>query len=87
MTNTADTSTVTVRCRLVGELRQYLQSDSRGEGSVQLQSPATVAGLLEQLGLPERHLLIAGLNGEKVPHTATLNDGDELTIVAPMEGG
>ena len=43
--------------------------------------------VLERLELPERQLLITGLNGTKVPHDTVLNEGDEVTVVAPMTGG
>lgn len=80
-------STVTVRCRLVGELRRYLPGGTGGEGPMQLPASATIDDLLERLRIPERHLLVVGVNGTKAAHTVVLNDGDEVTIVAPMTGG
>ena len=79
--------TLTLQCRLVGELRRYLPEGNRGEGPVELAGPATIDDLLIQLEIPERELLVVGLNGTKAPHTDALSDGDEVTIVAPMTGG
>jgi sulfur carrier protein ThiS len=80
-------STITLQCRLVGELRRYLPSGERGEGPVELPVPATVDDLLVLLGVPERESLVVGVNGSKAPHSERLTDGDEVTIVAAMTGG
>ena len=80
-------NTVTVRCRLVGELRRYLPGGNGGEGPMQLPASATIDELLERLQIPERDLLVVGVNGTKASHDIALNDGDEVTIVAPMTGG
>ncbi len=83
-------STVTVRCSLVGDLRRFLPGGNGGkggEGPVQLPASATIDDLLERLQIPERNLLIVGVNGTKASHDIALNDGDEVTIVAPMTGG
>ena len=88
MVNTASPqSTVTVRCRLVGDLRRFLPGSNGGEGPVQLPASATIDDLLERLQIPERNLLIVGVNGTKASHGSALNDGDEVTIVSPMSGG
>lgn len=79
--------TLALECRLVGELRRFLPDGDRGEGTVELRGPATIEDLLIHLELPERDLLVVGLNGTKAPHTDPLHDGDEVTIVAPMTGG
>lgn len=79
--------TLTLQCRLVGELRRFLPQGERGEGDVELAGPATIDDLLVHLELPERELLVVGVNGTKAPHTDPLHDGDEVTIVAPMTGG
>lgn len=83
----SSTETLTLQCRLVGELRGFLPDGDRGEGPVELPGPATIDDLLVHLAIPERELLVVGLNGTKAPHTDALSDGDEVTIVAPMTGG
>ena len=80
-------ASITIRCRLVGELRKFWPASNAGEGTVEVAPGARIEDVLERLELPERQLLIAGLNGTKVPHDTALNEGDELTIVAPMTGG
>ena len=88
MTDTASSQrTVTLRCRLVGDLRRYLPDGEGGEGPVELPVTATIDELLERLGIPERQALIVGVNGTKTAHDQMLSDGDEVTIVAPMSGG
>ena len=88
MTETASSNeTLTLQCRLVGELRRFLPDGDRGEGPVQLPGPATVDDLLILLELPERDTLVVGLNGTKAAHSDPLTDGDEVTIVAAMTGG
>lgn len=88
MTETASSNgTLTLQCRLVGELRRFLPDGDRGEGPVELPGPATIEDLLVHLELPERDTLVVGLNGTKAPHSDPLSDGDEVTIVAAMTGG
>ncbi len=59
-------------------------------GNVQDCDAATLADLVETLGLTEAKVATA-LNGAFVPARArpatTLNDGDRIEIVAPMQGG
>jgi sulfur carrier protein ThiS len=83
----AEENTVTIQCRLVGELRRYLQSSDAGEGAIEVQASSTIDELLKRLAIPERQTLVVGLNGTKASHSETLSDGDELTIVAAMMGG
>jgi len=56
----------------------------------QLVAPATVAGLLDEMGLTGKRLAVE-LNGEIVPrglHAGTgLADGDRLEIVVAVGGG
>jgi len=78
---------ITLRCRLVGELRRYLPGGERGEGPVAMPASSTIDDLLVQLELPERETLVVGLNGTQAAHDAALSDGDEVTIVAAMTGG
>jgi len=79
--------TLTLRCRLVGELRRYLPGGDRGEGAFELAAPATIDDLLDRLEIPERQSLVVGVNGTKASHSDPLSDGDEVTIVAAMTGG
>lgn len=78
---------ITLRCRLVGELRRFLPDGERGEGPVEVPGSSTVGALLEQLDLPERESLVVGVNGTKAEQGDVLADGDEVTIVAAMTGG
>ena len=79
--------TITVRCKLVGDLRRFMPAGERGQGTLQLTAPATVDDVLERLELPARDHLTVGVNGTLTGHDTALSEGDELTIVSPMEGG
>ena len=79
--------TLTLHCRLVGELRRFHPDSAGGEGPIEMPGPVTVADLLRRLELPERDSLVVGVNGTKAPHSDSLADGDEVTIVAAMTGG
>jgi sulfur carrier protein ThiS len=88
MTETVSSgSTVTVQCRLVGELRRYLPGNDSGEGPMTVPASSSIDELLDRLAIPERQTLVIGLNGTKASHSEILSDGDELTIVAAMMGG
>ncbi|MBT5775636.1 MAG: hypothetical protein HOH95_14810, partial [Dehalococcoidia bacterium] len=55
MADAAETgSTITLQCRLVGELRRFLPDGDRGEGAVVVPGSSTIGDLLVQLQLPER---------------------------------
>lgn len=73
---------------LINGAEQTIDHDHDGKGD---DSPAlTLAALLEQLDFRQVHLAVA-LNQTFVPRaeraTTTVSDGDQIEIVAPMQGG
>ncbi|MDP2856459.1 MAG: MoaD/ThiS family protein [Bacillota bacterium] len=75
--------TVRVSVRLFGSLAEKL-----GERrDVDVTAPATVAGLLQALGLTEKTISIAVVDGVQVPLSASLRDGASLMLVPPVIGG
>lgn len=80
-------STVTVQVRLFSDVRKYLPAGHTGPLVATVPRGATVAQLLEHLGIPEVEELTVGLNGELGDRDALLAEGDEVLLMTPMEGG
>jgi len=75
--------TVRVAVRFFGSLAEKL-----GERcDVDVAAPATVAGLLQALGLTEKTISIAVVDGIQVPLSASLHDGGSVMLVPPVIGG
>lgn len=73
--------TVTVRAQ--GHLKQYRQTPV----TLGLPDGATVRMLLDASGIPWEEVGLVAVNGRQVPDEAVLHDGDEIMLLAPMEGG
>jgi sulfur carrier protein ThiS len=84
-TNT--TPAITVQVTLFADLRRYLRKGENGPISVSLARGATVADLLTTLGIEDAEEVTAGRNGDQAMHDTVLQDGDELVLFSPMEGG
>jgi sulfur carrier protein ThiS len=78
---------ITVRVVLFADLRRFLRKGENGPLMVTLPGGATVADLLAAIGITDTDEVTAGRNGEQTMHDATLNDGDEILLFSPMEGG
>lgn len=76
-----------VRVKLFGALRKHLPSP--GEASVELEvgDGATVADVLAGLGIPLEHAGMVVANNQQVEKTASVRDGQELSVFAPLAGG
>ena len=78
-----------VRIRLMGVLRSKLPPGSQGGmARLELETAATIAALLNQLGISAGHVHLIQVNG--VPETdreRRLSEGDELVIFPPVAGG
>ena len=77
--------------RTAGLIGRYLPAGSQGNrASIEVADGATVANVMERLGLPEGSYLVT-LNGTAVPSAQraqlTLNDGDNLALMPPLKGG
>ncbi len=81
------TATITVRLTLFADLRRYLQRGQEGPLRLSLASGATVADLLTAAGIPAEDEITAGRNGELAQRETVLQDGDDLVLFSPMEGG
>ncbi len=80
-------SAINVRVRLFGDLRKYVSRDSPEMQTVSLPAGSRVTDVLATLGVAPDEELTPGLNGQQVDRETLLNDGDELLVFGPMEGG
>lgn len=83
--------TITVHVRLFSRFRSVLPAEARGRTSVELPAGATVARLLEALGLDDGahgRVKVVNVNGQ--PHSDPdhmLHDGDSVRIFPFVVGG
>jgi sulfur carrier protein ThiS len=76
-----------VHVKLFSRFRQLLPREARGEAQVQVPEGATVAQLLDQLGVEGRVQLIS-INGRPEPNRdRTLHDGDRVRVFPFGVGG
>ena len=77
-----------VHVRLFASLRHHRPGLGIGESfPVELPAGATIAGLVEHLGLPREEIKLAFVNGRSRPQEYTLTGGDEVGIFPPVGGG
>ncbi len=82
----SDTGAIEVRVRLFADLRRFLPTGADGPLVYRLPVGATVALLLEQIGVGPEQEVTAGLNGQLAQRSTALADGDQLDLFSPMEG-
>jgi sulfur carrier protein ThiS len=76
-----------VQVKLFSRFRQLLPQEARGEAEVQVPEGATVARLLDQLGVQGRVQLVS-VNGEPEPdRDRVLHDGDCIRVFPFGVGG
>lgn len=80
---------IVVTVTLFADLRRYLGKGVSGPQPYTLPAGATVADLIRLIGVPasEAGEVTAGRNGDQALHDTVLNDGDDLVMFSPMEGG
>jgi sulfur carrier protein ThiS len=83
--NAADEMVVQVK--LFADLRRFLPRGQDGPIAYHLPPGATVADVLARIGISTEQEITAGVNGELAAPETHLNDGDELLLFSPMEGG
>lgn len=81
------TAPIAVRLTLFADLRRYLPRGHEGPLRLSLPPGATVADLLAAAGIPAEDEITAGRNGELAQRETVLQDGDDLVLFSPMEGG
>lgn len=81
------TPTIAVRVSLFADLRRLLPKGHEGPLEFMLPAGARVSDLLEAASVPPGEDVTIGLNGEQGARDSVLNDGDEVVLFSPMEGG
>jgi sulfur carrier protein ThiS len=78
---------MTVHVKLFSRFRRHLPEEARGEADVELPQRATVAQLLQQLGIDGRVQLVS-VNGDPEPdRERILQHGDTVRIFPFVVGG
>jgi molybdopterin converting factor small subunit len=77
---------VLVSVRAQGQLKQY-RPDRQERFIVEVPEGATVKGLIEASGIPWDEVGLAAIGGRQVGDDRPLQDGEEVLLLAPMEGG
>ncbi len=82
-----------VDVKLFAGLREKLPQHPRGAGPVELAPGASLAALLDQLGIEDRSATMILVNGVQAPRgrarraALALGEGDTVAIFPPLAGG
>ena len=78
---------MTVKVVFFADLRRFLPKGADGPQSYTVSSDATVADLLDTIGIkPEEDVTVA-VDGEIAERTTALHDDADVMLLSPMEGG
>jgi sulfur carrier protein ThiS len=83
----ADPMTITVTVVFFADLRRFLPRGENGPRRYALVPGATVADLLDTIGIAPGTDLTAAVDGELAARDTPLRDGAEVMLLSPMEGG
>jgi len=89
MADTQVSSTIQVKLVLFADLRRVLPPGHDGQFNLTMPAGSTIADLIEasDLQFHADEPLKAGINSEPMPLDTPINDGDEVVLFSPMEGG
>jgi sulfur carrier protein ThiS len=77
-----------LKVMLFGHLARLLPPGTSGNAmSVDFEEGATIADILDVLGVPQEGRSYVQLNGSREDSSTTLADGDELRVIVPLGGG
>lgn len=77
-----------VKVVLFGQHARLLPPGSHGNStSIEVEEGATVASILDAVGVPPDGRSYVQLNGAREGLAAGLQDGDEVRVVVPLGGG
>jgi molybdopterin converting factor small subunit len=82
-----DAATINVKVVFFADLRRFLPRGANGPQPYALGPKATVADLLETIGIAPDTDLTAAVDGELADRETELHDGAEVMLLSPMEGG
>ena len=78
---------MTVKVVFFADLRRFLPKGADGPQSYSVPPGASVADLLDTIGIkPEEDVTVA-VDGEIAERTTALHDGADVMLLSPMEGG
>jgi molybdopterin converting factor small subunit len=77
---------VQITVRAQGHLRHF-RADGRERFTLELPPGATVRMLIDASGIPWEEVGLTAVNGHQAEDAAPLQDGDQVMLLAPMEGG
>jgi sulfur carrier protein ThiS len=83
----ADATSLTVNVVFFADLRRFLPRGANGPQRYALPSGATVADLLDLIGIAPETDLTAAVDGELAARDTPLRDGADVMLLSPMEGG
>jgi sulfur carrier protein ThiS len=69
-----------------GHLKHF-RPDRQDRFAVKLPDGATVRALLDESGIPWAEVGVVAVNGLQAGDDTVLQDGDQVVLIAPMEGG
>jgi sulfur carrier protein ThiS len=79
---------VTVLIKAGGVLTDYLKPDADAYSRrVEARDGETLRQILEAIGVPPGHVAVATANGSKIALDYAPRDGDEITLLPPVQGG
>ena len=78
---------ITVTVTFFADLRRFLPRGAAGPQRYDLAPGATVADLLETIGIEPDTDLTAAVDGELAARDTPLHDGADVMLLSPMEGG
>lgn len=76
-----------VRLTLFADLKRFLPKGESGSLTFDLRGGDTVGTLAAGAGIPASEEITVSLNGKQADRDSILNDGDEVVLFSPMEGG
>jgi sulfur carrier protein ThiS len=77
-----------VKVMLFGHHARLLPPGASGNAtSVDFEEGATIADVLDALGVPADGRSYVQLNGKREEATTTVVDGDEIRVIVPLGGG
>jgi sulfur carrier protein ThiS len=83
----ADAAAITVTVVFFADLRRFLPRGETGPRRYRVKPEATVADLLETIGIAPDTDLTAAVDGDLASRDTPLRDGAEVMLLSPMEGG
>lgn len=78
---------VSVTVKLFSNLRRFVPMGHDGRLAFSFPPGATVADILAGIGIPPEEEITIAIGDDLAARETVLEDGDEVTLIAPMEGG